>query len=64
MKIYRFTYEEIDTNDRYNPDKNTKVSSQLAVSDYELEMLYPNNEEYIRDVKNKALNELLEHVEL
>lgn len=39
MKIYKLTYEEIDTEDKYSPEKNIKLCCQKAFSDFEVEML-------------------------
>lgn len=54
MRIYRVTYEQIDTEDKYNPATNIKLTCQQAVSEYELAMLYPyHDKEYIKSVQEK-----------
>lgn len=58
MRIYRLTYEEIDTDDKFNPARNTRITAQQAISEYELAMLYPNNRFVIEDIKHKILKEI------
>ena len=58
MRIYRLTYEEIDTEDKFNPARNTRITAQKAFSEYELAMLYPNDRFAIEDAKQKILKEI------
>jgi len=58
MRIYRLTYEEIDTDDKSNPARNTRITAQKAFSEYELTMLYPNDRFAIEDAKQKILKEI------
>ena len=58
MRIYRLTYEEIDTDDKFNPARNTRITAQQAISEYELTMLYPNDRFAIEDAKQKILREI------
>lgn len=58
MRIYRLTYEEIDTEDKFNPTRNTRITAQKSFSEYELAMLYPNDRFAIEDTKKKILREI------
>ena len=58
MKIYKLTYEEIDTEDKFNPDKNTRSTCELAISDYELKAFGDNAKIAIDMTKQKILNEI------
>lgn len=58
MKIYRLTYEEIDTEDKFNPEKNTRTTCQLAISDYELKAFGDNAPIAIDMTKQKILREI------
>ena len=59
MRIYRLTYEEIDTEDRFNQATNTKITCQQAISEYELAMLYPKyDREYISEAKDKLFRKI------
>lgn len=62
MRIYRLTYEEIDTDDKYNPARNTKITAQKAFSEYELTMLYPNDRFAIEDAKEKIVREIISNM--
>lgn len=59
MRIYRLTYEEIDTEDKFNPATNTKITCQQAISEYELAILYPKyDREYISEAKDKLFRKI------
>lgn len=58
MKIYRLTYEEIDTEDRFNPEKNIRTTCEQAISDYELRILGDNAKIAIDMTKLKILKEI------
>ena len=58
MRIYRLTYEEIDTEDKFNPEKNTRITEQQTISEDKLTMLYPNDRFAIEDIKHKILKEI------
>lgn len=63
MRIFRLTYEEIDTEDKFNPATNTKLTYQQAISDYELAMLYPHHDkEYIKFVKQKIFGTIMKEI--
>ena len=61
MKIYRLTYEEIDTEDK---DTGKRVTYQQSISDNELRQMV-SSKMYINEVKKKILlkikNEMLEN---
>lgn len=61
MKIYKLTYEEIDTEDK---DTGKRVTYQQAISDNELRCTL-SSEMYINEVKKKILlkikNKMLEN---
>ena len=58
MKVYRLTYEEIDTEDKFNPDKNIRSTCELSISDYELKVLGDNAKIAIDMTKQKILREI------
>ena len=58
MKIYKLTYEEIDTEDKFNPEKNTRTTCELAISDFELKAFGDNAKIAIDMTKQKILNEI------
>lgn len=58
MKIYKLTYEEIDTEDKFNPEKNTRSTCELAISDYELKLFGDNAKIAIDMTKQKVLEEI------
>lgn len=58
MKIYRLTYEEIDTEDKFNPEKNTRTTCELTISDYELKAFGDNAQIAIDMTKLKILREI------
>lgn len=58
MKIFRLTYEEIDTEDKFNPEKNTRTTCELAISDYELKAFGDNAKIAIDMTKQKVLEEI------
>ena len=58
MRIYRLTYEEIDTDDKFNPEKNTRSTCELAISDYELKAFGDNAQIAIDMTKQKILREI------
>ena len=58
MKIYKLTYEEIDTEDKFNPEKNTRTTCELAISDYELKAFGDNAKIAIDMTKQKVLEEI------
>lgn len=64
MKIYRFTYEEIDTEDKDNVLENVKMSSQLAVSPFELSLCKTRREkeQYMDGVKRMVFEEIRQRV--
>lgn len=63
MKIYRLTYEKIDTEDISNPATNIKLTCQQAISEYELAMLYPlHDKEYIKRVQEKLFKTIKEQI--
>ena len=62
MKICRLIYEEIDAEDKYNPDKNKKISCQQTISDYELRILDDKSNVLIDLTKQKLLDELISKI--
>lgn len=58
MRIYRLTYEEIDTEDKFNPEKNTRTTCELTISDYELKSFGDNAQIAIDMTKLKILREI------
>lgn len=58
MKIYRLIYEEIDTEDKFNPEKNTRTTCQKAISDYELNCFGDNASMAIDEIKERLLKEI------
>ena len=64
MKIFRITYEEIDTEDRDNVLENVRMTSQLAVSPFELSMCKTKQqrEQYIDLTKRTVWEELRQRV--
>lgn len=58
MKIYRLTYEEIDTDDKFNPEKNTRTTYESAISDYELKLYGDNAKIAIDMTKQKVLEKI------
>lgn len=59
MKIYRLIYEEIDTEDKFNLEKNTRTTCQQAISDYELNCLRELNASIaIDEIKERLLKEI------
>lgn len=58
MKIYKLTYEEIDTEDKFNPEKNTRTKCELVISDCELKALGDNAQIAIDITKQKILKEI------
>ena len=64
MKIFKLTYEEIDTEDKFNPEKNIKLTCQYALSDYELEMMgIRNDTRKLKDfsdcIKTKLIDQII-----
>lgn len=59
MKVYRLTYEEIDTEDKFNTDKNNRTTCELTISDYELKVLGDNTKIAIDMTKQKVLEEII-----
>jgi hypothetical protein len=63
MRIFRLTYEEIDTEDKFNPATNTKLTCQQTISDYELAMLYPHHDkEYIKCTQQKIFETIMNQI--
>lgn len=63
MKIYRVTYEEIDTDDKWNEKENIKMIVQCMISPYELAMYDEKYQtEYKELVKNKVFREITKRV--
>lgn len=61
MRIYRLTYEEIDTENKYNSETNKRVTCQQTVSDYELDNpLY--KEEFIKTIKKNIIDKVVSSV--
>lgn len=59
MKIYRLIYEEIDTEDKFNPDKNKRNICEQSISDYELNCLRELNASIaIDEIKERLLKEI------
>lgn len=48
MRILRLTFEEIDTEDKYNPDKNKKISYQQAVGEADIFILGNKALDYVK----------------
>ena len=59
MRIYRLTYEEIGTEDKFNPNKNIRSTCELAISDYELKAFGDNTQIAIDMTKQKILREII-----
>lgn len=58
MKIYRLTYEEIDTEDKFNPEKNIRSTCEQAISEYELKLYGDNAKMAIDMTKQKVLEKI------
>ena len=59
MKVYRLIYEEIDTEDKFNPDKNKRNICEQTISDYELNCLRELNASIaIDNIKERLLKEI------
>lgn len=58
MKIYRLIYEEIDTEDKFNPDKNIRNICEQSISDYEFNCLGYNASIAIDNIKARLLKEI------
>lgn len=64
MKIYKLTFEEIDTEDKDNVLENQRLTSQIAVSQYELSMCQSKRQKEIyKDlIKHKLFEEMQQRI--
>ena len=64
MKIYKLTYEEIDTEDKDNVLENQRLTSQIAISPYELSIFQSKQQKEIyKDLlKHKLFEEMQQRI--
>ena len=63
MKIFRITYEEIDTDNKWDEYENVKMTAQKSCSPYELTMFDTKFQKLYKDeIRRRVFEELRQRI--